>query len=190
MISSASVSNLYMGNWRGWAASVAAIVLTIALTVWDIHNWNIIGKMGMAWDTGAPVWPYQAPDILLRLMNFPAYVIGVPLSNLLGLTAPKYHLLVLPIAIAFWILVGTVFHIRRRKQSSRTLWRCCMVLLATVVLLSCASAVLWDSYRWWSIYGHSAARSWLVLLRLETPALWCIMAACALSLRVFSPRPT
>jgi L-alanine-DL-glutamate epimerase-like enolase superfamily enzyme len=41
---------------------VAASVATIALTVWDIRNSITIGKMRIAWDTGAPVWPYPTPE--------------------------------------------------------------------------------------------------------------------------------
>ena len=169
---------------------VAASAVTITLAVWDIRNSITIGKMGMAWDTGAPVWPYQTPDILLGLINLPAYVIGVPLSNLLGLTAPEHHLLVLPIAIGFWVLLATAFQVRRKNHRNRKLWRWCVVPVVTLVLLSCASAVSWGTYRWWNIYGHSAAFSWLILLRLATPALWCLAAAFALSLQMFSPRTT
>jgi len=166
-----------MGNQRRLTVAIVVSVLTAALTVWDIRNWITIGKMGMAWDTGAPLWPYQAPDIFLKFINFPAYVIGVPLSNLLGLRVPKHHLLVFPLAIAFWLMVGRLFQIRKRGHARRTLLNRGAVLLAIVVLLSCASAVLWDAYRWWNIYGQSATSVWLVLLQLTTPAFWCVAAA-------------
>ena len=26
---------------------------------WDVHNVGVIGSMGMAWDMGAPIWPYR-----------------------------------------------------------------------------------------------------------------------------------
>ena len=37
-------------------------VVSAALIAWDIHNQRIIAFTGMAWDTGAPLWPYQTPD--------------------------------------------------------------------------------------------------------------------------------
>jgi len=39
--------------------------LSVALMVWDSQNQRVIRSMGMAWDTGAPLWPYQTPDTLL-----------------------------------------------------------------------------------------------------------------------------
>ena len=32
--------------------------------------------MGMGWDDGAPVWPYQTPNILLFTLNTPAYFVA------------------------------------------------------------------------------------------------------------------
>lgn len=178
-----------MGNKRGLILLVVTSVMTMMLTAWDIRNSITIGKMGMAWDTGAPVWPYQTPDILLRLINLPAYLIGVPLANLLGLTAPEHRLVVLPIAIGFWVLLAAAVHVRRKGHPNERLWRWCLVPI-TLLSLCCATAVFWGAYRWWSIYGHSAAFSWLVLLRLTTPAVWCLAAAFVSSLRMFSPNPT
>jgi len=81
-------------------------VLSLPLIFWDIHNARAIESMGMAWDTGAPIWPYQASDILLRLLNGPAYFIAVPLANILRLAAPSHHLLVFPAILIWWWFLG------------------------------------------------------------------------------------
>ena len=45
-------------------------ILSLPLVLWDIHNERVIESIGMGWDTGAPIWPYQASDILLRLIKW------------------------------------------------------------------------------------------------------------------------
>ena len=46
------------------------------LIVWDLHSQRVIESMGMAWDTGAPLWPYQTPDTLLFALNTPAFLVS------------------------------------------------------------------------------------------------------------------
>jgi hypothetical protein len=47
---------------------------SVALMVWDVHN-----QRACAWcDTGLPVWPYQAPSLLLRGIDAPAFVVATP----------------------------------------------------------------------------------------------------------------
>src|SRR2546430_12829998 len=81
--------------------------LSVPLILWDIHNARVIESMGMAWDTGAPIWPYQASDILLRLLNGPAYSIAMPLANVLRLPAPMHFVLVVPAILIWWWLLGS-----------------------------------------------------------------------------------
>jgi hypothetical protein len=81
-------------------------VLNLPLILWDIHNARVIESMGMAWDTGVPIWPYQASDILLRLLNGPAYSIAMPIANLLRLPAPMHLFLVVPAILVSWFFLG------------------------------------------------------------------------------------
>jgi hypothetical protein len=53
--------------------------LSAALMAWDIHNEKVLESTGMAWDTGAPLWPYQASSLILFALNLPAYVLATPL---------------------------------------------------------------------------------------------------------------
>jgi len=54
-----------------------------AFALWHIQNFRVIESVGMGWDTGATLWPYQTPDTLLFALNTPAYVIGVPIGRAL-----------------------------------------------------------------------------------------------------------
>ena len=63
-------------------------IASLPLVLWDIHNERVIASVGMGWDMGAPIWPYQAADILMRLLNCPAYSIVMPIANWLRLAAP------------------------------------------------------------------------------------------------------
>jgi hypothetical protein len=62
-------------------------IVSLPLVLWDIHNGRVIESMGMAWDTGAPIWPYQTSDILLRLLDGPAYYVTMPFANALSHSA-------------------------------------------------------------------------------------------------------
>ena len=44
-------------------------VVSLPLVLWDIHNERVIVAMGMAWDTGAPVWPVGVKWILVLLLD-------------------------------------------------------------------------------------------------------------------------
>jgi len=81
--------------------------ISLPLVIWDIHNERVIESMGMAWDTGAPIWPYQTSDILLHFLNGPAYFIAQPLANVLRLGGPSHFLVVLPAILIWWWFVGT-----------------------------------------------------------------------------------
>jgi hypothetical protein len=80
--------------------------ISLPLMIWDIHNVRVIESMGMAWDTGAPVWPYQTPDILLRFLNGPAYFVASPTANAFRLFGLKYYVTVIPSVLIWWWLVG------------------------------------------------------------------------------------
>jgi hypothetical protein len=153
--------------------------LSAMLTIWDIHNWNVIGSMGMAWDTGAPIWPYQTPDILLRLINFPAFLAAMPLSNLLKLMAPAYHLLVFPAGLVWWWLVGLHLDRRTMNREHQRRWAMFVVLaICCGLLVTAAVAEVASVLGWYSKYGGALLSvNKLGVLRFLTPALWSATAA-------------
>src|ERR1017187_908976 len=117
-------------------------IISLPLVFWDIHNARVIESMGMAWDTGAPIWPYQASDILLRLLNGPAYFVAMPVANSLRLAAPSHHILVFPAILFWWGLLG--LRLDHGIVKTRSRWRGPVfgVLVAlTAVLLWSATVV-------------------------------------------------
>ena len=165
------------------ALPAIAASLTAILTGWDIQNWRVIESMGMAWDTGAPVWPFQAPDILLRLLNLPAYFIGMPLVNWLGLTAPIYHFIVFPASLVWWWLVGSqLYRWRMKRPSYRKPVSFASRFLFSALLVVVASIDSMSAFRWWFQYGGNLWGSDIWgMVRLLTPPLWCLVFACAVA---------
>jgi len=110
---------------RGWGLTLSAFhgFLAAALLVWQQHNERVIEAMGMAWDTGAPMWPYETPWIVFAIINAPAALVGGAVSNLVGLRAFGERLPVhLTAAILLWFSVGAsidhgVFRRRIRRKS-------------------------------------------------------------------------
>jgi hypothetical protein len=148
--------------------------LSAVLTAWDVYNWKIISAMGMAWDTGAPIWPYQTSDILLRLINFPAFVAAMPLANGFILLAPRYHFVVFPAGLVWWWIVGLGLDLQRASQPHRRSWSAFVPLLICFVLLTLAAIAEWTSVLdWYRKYGGDL---WSInkigILRLVTPTLW------------------
>lgn len=99
--------------------------------------------MGMAWDTGAPVWPYQTPDILLRFLNGPAYFVAQPLANVFRLGGPNHFLMVFPAILIWWWFLGVrldsgwgTVKSRWRRPASALLAISAVVLLCTAIVVS------------------------------------------------------
>jgi hypothetical protein len=160
--------------------------LSAALMLWDIHNQRIIESMGMAWDTGAPLWPYQTPDTLLMAINAPAFVLAKIFSVLtrFDMIHPRNYFLVFPSILLWWGLVGWYVDRRAqtkvvRKQQSLQLL---LFILATLLLLA-GFGSLWDALRWWWNYSRTFwSVTDLILLRLVAPSIWSFV----LSLIAFS----
>jgi type IV secretory pathway VirB2 component (pilin) len=151
--------------------------LSVPLILWDIHNARVIESMGMAWDTGAPIWPYQASDILLRLLNGPAYSIAMPLANVLRLPAPMHFVLVVPAILIWWWLLGSTL------DRGMVGWaRFGMLVVALVLLLWSATAVP-SIFRLRLDYRAPHVSTALLVLRFLTPAVWLLGLTCLLFCR-------
>jgi hypothetical protein len=151
--------------------------VSAALMVWDIHNLHVIEHMGMAWDTGAPMWPYQTPRILMILLNAPAYIVANPISNLLGLIGPTSYFAIFPATLAWWWLAGIIFDRRllNPAASKRRMKFAFSVVLALFFYIGGAYSTM-DTFRWWHTYGFDMVVSdYLLLLRSATPAIWCFL---------------
>jgi hypothetical protein len=150
--------------------------VSLPLMIWDIHNELVIESMGMAWDTGAPVWPYQTPDILLRFLNGPAYFVASPLASAFRLFGPSYFIIVFPAVLIWWWFVG--LRLDRGMRPVGPSWRWTVLALSTIsaiLLLWAAVAVSADAFHWWFKYASffkPIERS-LLMVSFLSPAAWC-----------------
>lgn len=101
--------------------------LAIALVIWDIHNLRVIQSNGMSWDTGAPIWPYEAANLIFSSLNAPAFVLAAPFFYFphLELQEMRYPVL-LPAIVVWWWWIGTRFDfgiLGLRRWSHPRWWR-------------------------------------------------------------------
>jgi hypothetical protein len=147
-------------------------VLSVPLIFWDIHNARVIASVGMGWDMGAPIWPYQAADILMRLLNCPAYSIVMPIANWLRLAAPTHLFLVVPAILIWWWFVG--FTLDRGLAR----WSLFAMSVVLVTLLLWSAVVIPAVFRLRPDYSASHLLSTtLLFLRFITPVAWFIVLA-------------
>jgi hypothetical protein len=155
-------------------------IVSLPLVLWDIHNERVIESMGMAWDTGAPIWPYQTSDILLRLLNFPAYFIAMPIVNALRLFATGQYLVVFPTILLWWWLLG--LQLDRGLVIAKSRWRWPLfsfLVVCAILLLWAATSVSAESFHWWFRYAglSGGLNALLMMTRFLTPAAWSIVIA-------------
>jgi hypothetical protein len=148
-----------------------------ALMVWDIHNQRIIMSMGMAWDTGAPLWPYQTPDILLFALNLPAYFITNPISRQFNLFVPERYFVLFPVIVLWWWLVGRYLDRRLLKENVRRApIQAIMFALLAIALIALGVEEASGTLKWWFIYSRTLISvTDLILLRSLAPTVWGII---------------
>lgn len=131
-------------------------IVSVAFIIWDLYNLRVIGTMGMAWDTGAPVWPYQASLLLQQAINAPAFVLAAPFFFLPHLqTMEVRYPVLLPVILLWWWWLGTRidFGILGRQRFRRP--RLSAFLLAGIAsaLLYTGTRIIIDAAHRWLIYG-------------------------------------
>ena len=111
--------------------------------------------MGMGWDTGAPVWPYQASYLLFSAINAPALVLASPLFLLphLGL-AEMRHSTLLPAILLWWWWVGTRidYGILGRRCYRHPRWWATVTSLVATGFTFCGVRTVWEEIDRWSRY--------------------------------------
>jgi hypothetical protein len=154
------------------------------LMIWDLHNVRVIEGMGMAWDTGPPVWPYEASRIALVWINAPAYAISAPFLFIFNLRTPvQRYSLVLPSVLMWWWWLGRRIDFGLLpSRSHRQRWRISvsLIVVASILCYIGIQAIL-DYARSWSEYGHLGSG----LLPSIGPTVWCLAIAAALILSAF-----
>jgi hypothetical protein len=155
-------------------------IVSLPLVLWDIHNGRVIESMGMAWDTGAPIWPYQTSDVLLRLLDGPAYYVTMPFANALRLVAASQYLLVFPAILLWWWFLGLQLDHGLVIAKSRWRWPVFSFLVVlAVLLLWAATSISAESFRWWFRYAglSGGLNALLMMTRFLTPAAWSVVIA-------------
>jgi hypothetical protein len=133
--------------------------------------------MGMAWDTGAPVWPYETPWIVFAIVNAPAALAGMAFSNLAGIQAFGERLPVyLTAAILLWFSVGTSIDrgVYRRQVRAKS-WLFAVVAGAGLACLCLGLVSISSGVHWWSSYGAWSTSSMLIFARLVAIMPWCAL---------------
>ena len=155
--------------------------LAIALTAWEFQNQKTIEDMGMAWDTGPPIWPYQTSWILLQGINAPAYALDMPLCILLRVrSSPTCLLIELPTIFLWWWFVGWRVDLRlslQRNVRQNRLWGP-LFCVASLGFWSCAIYLVEQQVVFWFGYGSVGWRGPLLyLLRNAGILCWCLLLA-------------
>ena len=158
--------------------------VSVPLVIWDFHNQRVISSMGMAWDTGAPLWPYQTPHLLLYFLNYPAHFMARPVANFLELVTLQYDLSIFPVALLWWWLLGLTLDRASQRFDSRWRWPTITILIPAVATLSWTAVfTLVDAFRWWFEYGIDVwSAQTLVMLVSLAPTVWSICLALILAI--------
>jgi len=164
-----------------WKIVLPALIGSISalLMVWDIHDQKVIMSVGMAWDTGAPLWPYQTPDILLFAINFPVYLLSTGTAQSLGLYGALRYIVFYPAILVWWFFVGSYFDKARQTTNfrKRPLAAVSMCVAAVVLLILGAHELSWTFHWWWTYSRTIISVTDLILLRGLTPTIWCFLFA-------------
>jgi len=156
-----------------------------AVITWAISNEQIIKSMGLAWDTGAPVWPYETPQILLLALHFPAYIVAQPVANSLGLIAPDHYWVILPAATLWWWFLGSQLDFGLLRSDQPLAMPPFSIVIAFALLLAWAVINTRMNLSRWPLFisGKWSDRA-IAMTTIVAPVLWCgvlvsVIAICA-----------
>jgi len=139
--------------------------------------------MGMGWDMGPPVWPYQAVSSFSYAVNAPAYIVSWPILKLLNLrTASIEYAIWFPAILILWWWVGNYldFGLLGPKSRSRRKLKAALLLVSSAVLVFLAFRVCLDKYLWARDYCSNAPSICaIVLLGGIGLTLWLLFFATA-----------
>jgi len=162
-----------MTNRQRHILPVVTTVITLPLVVWDIY----LAPARALYDTGAPLWPFQMPTILLALINAPALLLAKPFENLAGAYSPIYHgvIILLATPLVWWWLGDRIDH-----GALRPPYRFPRVLGSILLLVALSIAIatfrdLLGGVKWWRKWGPAslANSGWTVLRDLPLP-IWAL----------------
>jgi hypothetical protein len=152
--------------------------LAISLVAWEYHYQRVVAAMGMGWDTGPPIWPYQASWILLQAINAPAFALDLVLVWLLRVRPDALLPLELPTIFLWWWFVGWRIDVGLLPGPNLRLRRLWGTVLGTasLALWSCAIYLVQLQVKFWIEYGQDSWRGpMLYLMRNSGILCWCLL---------------
>ena len=152
--------------------------LTAALMCWDIHNMHVIESMGMAWDTGAPFWPYRTASFFLFAINFPAFALAAPLFLLGQLQTYPTRIMILPLIALWWWWVGTRIDFgilgRRRYRHPKVIGGILVAVAIGLLFWAIQTAV--SEFQFRTKYDLEFRANYLFLVTTTIPIVsWCLI---------------
>jgi hypothetical protein len=152
-------------------------LVSFALIAWEFHNERVIQSMGMAWDTGPPVWPYQASWILLQGINAPARLMDLPVIAAFGLKSGQQQLaLELPTILVWWWFIGwrIDFGLVPTQISLHRIWQVVGLWTISLGLFGFLAYLIADQLHFWSEYGTVTGQL-MRLMRSAGLLIWCLL---------------
>lgn len=152
-------------------------LVSFALIAWEFHNEQVIQKMGMGWDTGPPVWPYQASWILLQGINAPAYLIELLVFMAFGLKSgpPQLALEFLTILLWWWFIGWRIdFGLVPTQNSLHRKLYAVSSLTVSLGLFGILAYLIADQLHFWSEYGTVTGQL-MRLMRSAGLLIWCLL---------------
>ncbi len=131
-------------------------LVSFVLIAWEFHNERVIQSMGMAWDTGPPVWPYQASWILLQGINAPVRLMDLPVIAAFGLKSGQQPLALelLTILVWWWFIGWRIdFGLVPTQISLHRIWQAVGLWTISLGLLGFLAYLIADQLHFWSEYG-------------------------------------
>jgi len=164
--------------------------LSLVLFAWQHENNRMIELMGMAWDTGPPMWPYRAVPLFSYAINAPAYVACWPLTRLIDVPADwPYYVVWFPAIVLLWWWVGTPidFGLLGRRKYEHPKFLAVLLFVGALVLLILSVNIGVGEYHLFRYYwpAQRTINAAIILLRAVGPILWCLLFARASILSAF-----
>ena len=156
--------------------------LSLILFAWEHQNNRVIESMGMAWDIGPPMWPYQAVPLFSYALNAPAYIACWPLIKMIEARADWIEYAIwLPAITALWWWVGTRidFGLLGRRKYRHPRLMAVSLLVGALVLFILSVDIGVGEYRLFQYYwpAQRTINAAIILLRAIGPILWCLLFA-------------
>jgi hypothetical protein len=175
-------------NWQLYRLKLPVVIgaLSVVLIGLDVYFWYLSPNAAIVRHSGAPIWPYRMPQLLLLSINAPVYLLTTPLLRLAGLHVFWVHQIErLPFIVLWWYWVGRRLDLGLVPSSWLNLgrWIALIPVLLGMSVAYLGLVTLVDGWKWWSQWGGSLWSSQaLLLIDYVVPSIWWFVLAAWLGL--------